>query len=50
MACDHKGCRCNETVIEQNGKSYCSERCAEIDTGGIKVEACDCGHPDCAAL
>lgn len=50
MACDHKGCHCNETVIEQNGKNYCSERCAEIASGGIKVEACDCGHPDCAAL
>ena len=51
MACDHKGCHCNETVIEQNGKNFCSERCAEIDAGGIKVEAsCDCGHPDCAAL
>ena len=33
MACDHKGCHCNETVIEQNGKNYCSERCAEIDFG-----------------
>ena len=51
MACDHKGCHCNETVIEQNGKNFCSERCAEIDAGGIKVEAsCDCGHSDCAAL
>jgi len=51
MACDHKGCHCNETVIEQNGKNFCSERCAEIDAGGIQVEAsCDCGHPDCAAL
>ena len=50
MACDHKACHCNETVIEQNGKNYCGERCAEIAAGGIRIEACDCGHPDCAAL
>ncbi len=50
MACDHKGCRCNETVIEIAGKNFCSERCAEIESGAVSLEACDCGHPDCAAL
>ncbi len=52
MTCDHEGCHCNETVIEQNGKNFCSERCAEIDMESDipQVDACDCGHADCAAL
>lgn len=49
MHCSHAGCRCDDAPIEENGKRYCSELCAESaqkPAGG----ACPCGHPDCAAV
>jgi hypothetical protein len=50
MACDHKGCHCTETLVEENGKNFCSEQCAESEASGNKSGDCTCGHPDCAAI
>jgi hypothetical protein len=50
MACDHEGCRCDETPVEQAGKSYCSEGCAESDGDSDRATHCACGHAECAAL
>ncbi len=50
MNCAHKSCRCQETVVEEGGKHFCSERCAEAETQGEAVTGCPCGHPDCAAI
>ncbi|MFN2387974.1 MAG: hypothetical protein ABR576_17110 [Thermoanaerobaculia bacterium] len=49
MACDHQGCRCDETRIERGNKKFCSERCAEMETTRNPEPHCMCGHPDCAA-
>jgi hypothetical protein len=49
MNCEHKGCRCNEADVEQAGKRFCSEHCAEKERAGTKESSCHCGHPDCAA-
>ena len=50
MSCAHKSCRCDETSIEEGGKHYCSERCADDDANGERASGCACGHPDCAAV
>jgi hypothetical protein len=50
MACEHEGCRCDETPVEQAGHSYCSEGCAESDGDSEHSAHCTCGHPECAAL
>ncbi len=49
MACEHKVCRCQEAVVERSGKKFCSERCAEMESGREKTARCSCGHPACAA-
>jgi hypothetical protein len=50
MACEHENCRCDETPVEQAGKSFCSETCAEADGDSEREARCACGHADCAAL
>jgi hypothetical protein len=50
MSCAHKNCRCDEATIEEGGKHYCSERCADDDANGERASGCTCGHPDCAAV
>jgi len=36
--------------VEQSGKSYCGEQCAESDGDSERSTRCACGHPECAAL
>jgi len=50
MACEHESCRCDEAPVEQSGKSFCSEGCAESDGNSERTTRCSCGHPECAAL
>ena len=50
MNCQHRGCNCLETSVERGGKSFCSERCAEIETTGRHEARCPCGHPGCGAV
>jgi len=50
MACEHENCRCDETPVEQSGKAFCSESCAEADGDSERGKRCACGHADCAAL
>ncbi len=49
MACEHRGCECEETTVERGGKRFCSEMCAEMETTGRLGTNCPCGHADCAA-
>lgn len=49
MACEHRGCECEETTVERGGKRFCSEMCAEMETTGRHGTNCPCGHADCAA-
>ena len=50
MACQHAGCHCSEAVVEEIGKKFCSEKCAESEASGESQGECSCGHPDCAAV
>ena len=50
MNCSHKNCRCDEAMIEQEGKHYCGEQCAEADANREAGSGCACGHPDCSAV
>ncbi len=50
MACEREGCRCDESPVEQAGKSYCGETCAESESDSERSIHCTCGHPECAAL
>ena len=50
MKCSHQGCHCNDAVLERDGKTFCSERCADAELQGIKDGGCTCGHADCAAV
>ncbi|MGE5275832.1 MAG: hypothetical protein ACM3SU_02450 [Acidobacteriota bacterium] len=50
MSCQHRGCRCQETNVEREGRKFCSETCAEMETTGAHREHCTCGHLDCAAV
>lgn len=47
MACEHRGCRCEETKVQNGGKEYCSDFCARVEMTGQHEERCRCGHPDC---
>jgi len=49
MTCQHRGCRCQETRVEREGRKFCSEACAEMETTGRHASHCQCGHADCAA-
>jgi hypothetical protein len=31
MNCANKDCRCQETVVEEAGRQFCSERCAQAN-------------------
>jgi hypothetical protein len=50
MNCAHETCHCDEVAVEEGGKRYCSERCADADVNGESATGCKCGHPDCAAV
>ncbi len=49
LGCDHRGCRCEEVLVERGNKKFCSEQCAEMEMSGTPEPLCLCGHPDCAA-
>jgi hypothetical protein len=49
MACEHRGCKCEEGDIRRGGKEYCSDSCATAQTTGQHEDRCRCGHPDCAS-
>jgi hypothetical protein len=49
MACQHRGCNCDETPVTSGARTYCSERCAEVETTGKHEESCPCGHAECRA-
>jgi hypothetical protein len=50
MNCEHTGCHCTDATVERDGKQFCSERCADAAQSKPRGAACDCGHPDCAAV
>jgi hypothetical protein len=50
MSCQHPGCRCQEVPVERNGRKFCSEACADLETTGSQSPQCTCGHVDCAAV
>lgn len=42
--CEHSGCKCSinaATAVQHEGKTYCSERCA--DNRGCDHHGCNCG-------
>jgi hypothetical protein len=45
--CEHSGCHCQQVLIERNGKKFCSETCAQVQTTGKHGGHCPCGHPSC---
>jgi hypothetical protein len=47
MACQHRGCNCPETPVTRAGKTYCSDRCADVESTGKHEKTCPCGHPHC---
>jgi hypothetical protein len=49
MACEHRGCKCEEGDIRRGGKEYCSDFCATAQTTGQHEDRCRCGHPNCAS-
>jgi len=49
MKCSHNGCHCNDATVEREGKTFCSERCADAELQGTPGD-CHCGHPDCATV
>jgi len=34
MACEHRGCRCEEQNVRRGDKEYCSDFCANAQTTG----------------
>jgi hypothetical protein len=47
MACEHRGCRCQEEGVNRQGKHFCSEACADAELNNRHGANCRCGHPDC---
>ena len=47
IMCEHSGCHCQKASVERNGKKYCSETCAEVQTSGKHGGHCPCGHLSC---
>jgi hypothetical protein len=47
MACQHRGCNCAKSPVTRGVKSFCSERCADVESTGKHEKACPCGHPGC---
>jgi len=45
--CKHKGCKCGESIVKRGDQTYCSEKCAEIQTSGKHEKSCPCGHASC---
>jgi hypothetical protein len=47
MACEHRGCECEEGTIQLEGKEFCSDFCATAETQNRHESGCRCGHPEC---
>ncbi|HEY6147374.1 MAG TPA: metallothionein [Thermoanaerobaculia bacterium] len=47
MACEHRGCHCQEEGVNRQGKHFCSEACADAQLNNRHEANCRCGHPDC---
>jgi hypothetical protein len=45
MSCAHQSCSCSNASVNQDGKSYCSEACANDDR--MNAQTCHCPHGDC---
>jgi hypothetical protein len=50
MKCQHIGCTCEDTPVEKNGRQYCSDHCADADSGGHHAPGCGCRHTGCKQL
>jgi hypothetical protein len=46
-SCQHRGCNCSPADVERQGRVFCGERCAEMETTGQHEAACPCGHREC---
>ena len=46
IECAHDLCNCTLTA-EMETEEYCSPACKNDDSGGIEMDACNCGHPPC---
>lgn len=44
--CSHDLCNC-ELTAEMLTEAYCSDYCRNVQEGGIEMEVCGCGHPQC---
>jgi hypothetical protein len=52
MDCDRSNCLCTSEVgIHREGRTYCSDHCAESARGaaGGPDRECRCGHAGCAS-
>jgi hypothetical protein len=49
MACEHRGCHCEESSVKRGNKEYCSDFCANVQTTGRHEKRCRCGHADCGS-
>ena len=49
MACQHLGCNFAESPVTLGTETFCSDRCADVETTGKHEESCPCGHPGCKA-
>ena len=47
MACQHRGCDCAPSPVLRLGRTFCSDRCADMETSGGHEASCPCGHPGC---
>ena len=46
IECAHDLCNCTLTA-EMETEEYCSPSCKDDASGGIEMDACNCGHPPC---
>ena len=46
IECAHDLCNCTLTA-EMQTEEYCSPSCKDDASGGIEMDACNCGHPPC---
>ena len=51
MDCDRENCLCTSEVgSERNGRTYCSDHCAERAETAKAEAGCHCGHAGCASV
>lgn len=47
MACEHRGCKCDEEDVRKEGKQFCSDFCATAQLQNRHEKECRCGHAEC---